>query len=85
MPSKWTQFQQDVPLGRLANSPLRRLKSEAHKAFDPLWQNGPMSRREAYQWLAKQLGLPYDKTHIGEFDEKMCMKVCTIMRTNYPS
>ena len=75
MPSHWTQFKQDVPLGRLANSPLRRAKSEAHKAFDPIWRTGPMSRREAYQWLAVQMGLPYDRTHIGEFDEKQCAKV----------
>lgn len=28
-----------LPMGRLANAPLRRLKQDAHRAFDPLWRD----------------------------------------------
>ena len=64
-----------TPLGRLANAALRRAKSNAHRVFDPLWKSGEISRRDAYQWLADKLVIPFKKTHIGEFDEAMCARV----------
>lgn len=63
------------PLGRLANAGLRKAKMEAHAHFDPIWQNGHLKRKEAYAWLASQLGIPVDKTHIGMFDIVTCRKV----------
>ena len=68
-----------TPLGRLANAELRRLKSQAHAVFDPLWRNGRMRRREAYAWLAKQLGIPATDAHIGMFDEVQCKRVITVV------
>ena len=65
-------------LGRLANSELRRLKSAAHAAFDPLWKDGGMKRGDAYGWLAGQLGIPRPDCHIGEFDEAMCRRVAEV-------
>lgn len=66
------------PLGRLADTALRRAKSAAHAAFDPLWQNGAGKRSKRYGWLAQQLGIPGDQCHIGMFDEAMCNRVVTI-------
>ena len=77
-----------APLGRLANAELRRAKNNAHRVFDPLWKNGKMSRRAAYQWLAENLGIPFKKTHIGEFDTAMCARVmaaCSPVRKPNPS
>lgn len=68
------------PLGRLANAELRRAKNQAHAAFDPLWKNRKIRRRDAYDWLAKQLGLPVDRTHIGDFDVETCLRVVEICR-----
>jgi ssDNA-binding Zn-finger/Zn-ribbon topoisomerase 1 len=68
----------DKPLGRLANATLRRRKMEAHAAFDPLWQAGEMKRSEAYAWLAKQLGIPAKRCHIGEFDVDTCNLVVQV-------
>lgn len=64
-----------VPLGRLANAELRSLKQRAHAAFDPLWKSRAMSRRKAYAWLSKAMGLPSKNTHIGMFDEAQCRAV----------
>lgn len=69
-----------VPLGRLANAELRGLKQRAHAAFDPLWRSGPMSRTQAYAWLASALGTPPSKTHIGMFDEAQCRAVIEAVR-----
>ena len=63
------------PLGRLADAALRRAKSNAHKAFDPLWREGYMSRKQAYKWLSKQLGIDPKDCHIGMFDVETCSRV----------
>ena len=68
------------PLGRLANAELRRAKSAAHAAFDPLWKSRGLSRRQAYAWLSEQMGLDLDRTHIGEFDVAQCNRVFEICR-----
>lgn len=66
------------PLGRLADAQLRAAKKGAHRVFDKLWKNGPWKRKEAYAWLADQLGVKRKDCHIGEFDVDMCMKVIEI-------
>ena len=70
----------DEPLGRLANAELRNWKVQAHNAFDPLWKDQMffVRRTDAYAWLAKQLHLPTDKTHIGLFDVDQCKQVVQI-------
>lgn len=72
----------DVPKGRLANAELRRWKIAAHNAFDPLWMRGPFKRRRnaAYAWLAEQMGLPKEETHIGMFDVAQCKQVIQICK-----
>ena len=60
------------PLGILANAELREWKKKAHASFDPLWKTKLMTRREAYEWLAKQMGKSLEKCHIGMFDVSEC-------------
>jgi hypothetical protein len=60
------------PLGRIANAELRRAKSAAHAAFDPLWKRDGLRRSEAYAWLAKALSIPPAECHIGMFDVDRC-------------
>jgi hypothetical protein len=69
-----------VPLGRLANGELRRAKSAAHAVFDQLWRSKRMGRREAYGWLAEQLGVPQSECHIGMMDVDQCKAVVAAMR-----
>lgn len=66
------------PLGRLADKALRRAKVAAHNAFDPLWQAGPMTRPEAYRWLAGALGVAPADCHIGQFDLGQCQRVIQV-------
>lgn len=74
------------PLGGLANAELREWKIKAHAAFDPLWQ-GKMrrdqcskgqARRAGYRWLSKELGIAFERTHIGYFNVEECRKVVEI-------
>lgn len=74
-----------VPLGRMANASLRRLKQKAHAAFDPLWRSGDMTRAEAYSWLARHLGVSENNCHIGMMDEDGCRAVVHILRSSHPA
>lgn len=70
------------PLGRLANGELRKAKQEAHAAFDPLWKSGRRKRKDAYAWLAANIGIDVNDCHIGEFDVKACKLVVAACRVN---
>lgn len=70
----------DKTLGRLANAELRRAKSAAHAAFDPLWKQGNLTRAQAYAWLGKQMGLTPEQTHIGMFDVEQAVRVVELCR-----
>lgn len=63
------------PMGRLADASLRDAKMRAHAAFDRLWQLSGMTRKDAYRWLARALGISTVGCHIGEFDLAMCLRV----------
>lgn len=73
----------DVPLGRLANVELRKLKSLAHAAFDPKWKTGILRRKEAYGILADRLGIKRKDCHIGMFDEETCRRVIEISNEDW--
>lgn len=63
------------PLGILADAGLRKIKSAAHQAFDPIWKEGEFTRKQAYQWLADKLGIAVEDCHIGMFKAQTCMRV----------
>ncbi len=66
----------DTPLGTLANEELRRYRKAAHYWFDQIWKK-PLritTRYKAYGWLAEQLKLPRESTHIGMFEKERCEK-----------
>ena len=69
------QRDSDVPFGALANEELRAARIAAHAAFDPVWQNGLMSRSEAHQWLAGGLGIALHECRIGRMPLGMCWRV----------
>lgn len=81
------------PLGRLANAELRKAKSAAHAAFDPLWRGkmqrdgkGQVEARNAgYAWLSEQLGVGVDDCHIGMFDVETCERVVAVCTPPFPT
>jgi hypothetical protein len=66
------------PLGTLADASLRRWRNSALALFDPIWQSGQMTRSQAYEWLAREMGLPKQRCHIGGFNEAQCKRVAEI-------
>lgn len=65
-----------IPLGTLATAEIRDARKLAKAAFNPLWQQGGMSRKDAYAWLAGALRMDDVNTcHIGWFDVAQCNAV----------
>lgn len=71
------------PLGRLANAELRAAKLATHAAFDPLWRDGHLSRKDAYSWLAAGLGIRVDKCHVGLFTVAECQRAAGLCAAKY--
>ena len=77
----------DVPLGYPAGPETRRLRSQVHKLFDPLWEAkmrrdgiGKGKAREAgYEWLAAQLGIPRTDTHVSHFGADLCRRALAVL------
>ncbi len=63
------------PKGSLANGDLRNKRIRAHKAFDALWHQGILSRKEAYHWLQDITGLDEQHAHIAMFSDYRCDQV----------
>lgn len=57
------------PKGSLANAALRKLRSDVHAVFDPLWRgHSEYDRAEVYEAAANVLGIP--EFHIGEMRDE---------------
>jgi hypothetical protein len=69
-----------IPLGRMADDELKKLKKLAHSYFDPIWQNKKRQRRECYQVLARKMGISVDDCHFGWFDAWQLYKALDILR-----
>lgn len=84
-----------IPLGRLANAPLRRMKARLHDLFDPIWKGKveaaiqehgfppkgikQRERVDAYRRLSSRLGIRMEECHIGMFDEETCQRAIALL------
>lgn len=69
-----------IPLGRMADRPLRLLRQATHRAFDPFWKVYGDSRSDAYRWLAREMGNDVKACHVSWFDEEQCRKAISVCR-----
>jgi ssDNA-binding Zn-finger/Zn-ribbon topoisomerase 1 len=61
-----------TPMGIPADKETRRLRNLVHLHFDLLWQEGGMTRQEAYTWLQQIMNLTPEEAHIGRFTRDQC-------------
>lgn len=64
----------DLPLGTLADKPTRDARNDCKKTFERIFKEHHMTRKEAYGWLAEQLGLSVEDCHFGLFEADQCHK-----------
>ena len=69
-----------APLGTMADDVLRYWRKQAHDNFDKLWKSKRLSRPQAYKWLATQMGLSAEETHIALFEVDQCEKVVELVK-----
>lgn len=80
-----------IALGRLANAELREWKKKAHSLFDRIWKmkylnENQLTRKEAYAWLSRMLGIEEKYCHIGMFDVAQCRALCMLFdKKIYPT
>lgn len=64
------------PMGKMANQPLRALRTETHRLMDQLLTLGVFKeRREMYGYFAAFFGIRMEEMHISMFDTFNCQKV----------
>lgn len=61
-----------IPLGTLADKPTRDARKSCKLPFERIWKSGAMTRTEAYQWLARKMGIPVHECHFGWFTAEQC-------------
>lgn len=69
-----------LPMGTLANGPLRHKRILAHRALSDLQKHYGMNRSMSYLWLQVKFDLSPEQAHIGKFSEKMCERVISKCR-----
>lgn len=62
----------DIPLGTLADKALREARKTHKASFHALIKARGLDRNDAYQWLAKKMGIPQGECHFGWFDHARC-------------
>lgn len=75
------QGQSLPPVARWTAEPgseLADLRVRVHRAYDPLWDFGMMTRSEMYRRLAKVLRIRHQDCHIGMFNETLCRRALAV-------
>ncbi len=70
------------PMGRLANAELREAKRQFHQAMHPIVNMS--SRRRAYEWLAKAMGLTAHECDGHRFDLDQARKATQLCIDHLP-
>lgn len=73
------------PLGTPADRVTKSARIRAHGAFDRLWKpkGAPMTRPQAYAWLAKVMGLKPGEGHIARCTREQCEQVVATILTEF--
>ncbi len=61
-----------IPKGTLANRELRQRRIQAHRIFDQIWQQGILSKPEAYRWVADKFCLTDKQARTSDSSATIC-------------
>ena len=66
----------NIPVGTLADPSTREARKACKPAFEALWKGEAafLSRKQAYQALASQLGIPVKECHFAWFSAATCLQ-----------
>jgi hypothetical protein len=66
--------------GRVANKELRTLRKDFHTVFEPLYDDGLMSKKEAYKLLLDKMGIRNTFTNVTLFTNDECLKAIEVCK-----
>ena len=69
------------PLGTMADQETMEWRKKAHAVIDPLWKDGPYSRRGVYLSLQHAFG---ETIHVGESDMARCKEIIETAKRLFP-
>lgn len=70
-------------MGIMATGSTRRLRGKLHKLFDVIWQEGYLTRIEAYIWLANQINFKdKEDCHIGYLSKEQLRHAILVLSAN---
>ncbi|MBR4122175.1 MAG: hypothetical protein IKR06_02690 [Erysipelotrichaceae bacterium] len=69
-----------IPLGDMANAKIRSERILLHEKFDRLYVKMHWSRKEAYEWMARNLGIPPERAHISMLTEEECEELRNLLK-----
>lgn len=58
-----------MPFGELADRSIVKIRKQLHESLDVLWQEGDLSRNQAYELLSKKLNINRNLVHIGNVSD----------------
>ena len=50
-------------------------RQKGHFYFDKFWEEGYMSRGDAYKWLRDELGISREEAHFSRLSDEQCKKI----------
>jgi ssDNA-binding Zn-finger/Zn-ribbon topoisomerase 1 len=71
------------PAGIPGDASTKAARIRAHAAFDTLWKNGGLSRREAYAVIGEYMGLGRKECHIAMLDSSQCERLILAVEEFY--
>lgn len=63
------------PLGVPADRETRQWRMKAHAMFDRLWQEGHMSRKNAYRFMRREMDMQAEDAHIARMSIEECRRL----------
>lgn len=75
----------DIPLGTLATAQLRKDRNTSKDLFHKFKEARGFTRTLAYEWLAKEMGIPVAQCHFGWFEQEDCAKAAMVCINALPS
>jgi hypothetical protein len=68
----------DIPLGTMAVKALREARKSSKAVFIKMYESKTWTRKTAYAWLAKELGIDAGECHFGWFNELDCQRASVL-------
>jgi ssDNA-binding Zn-finger/Zn-ribbon topoisomerase 1 len=72
------------PRGTPGSRQTRQARIDVHNMFDRIWQQGRMSRPQAYAWMRQVMALSEEEAKISQFSAEQCERLISLVGKTFP-